>query len=194
MPIESEPKKLGIENKEKPQIVYHSSHNPNIEEFIPRDERVRDLSEGPVIFATPDKALASAFLIEDHSDDWTQIGFYNDVLVVVICSDRDRFIEKDKGGTIYALPSDSFNFNPDLGMGNREWTSHSNVKPINKIDYPSALDAMIENGAYVFFVDQKIFDAINRKNDYGADILLKSVSENQSRGQDMSKFKEVLEK
>jgi hypothetical protein len=194
MPIESESKKLEVERKEKPSIVYHASNNPDIKEFIPRDERARDPSEGPVVFATPDRALASAFLVEDHNDDWMQIGFYNDILVIIICSDRNEFIKKDKGGTLYALPSDSFDFDTNRGMEEREWISHSNVKPVGKNDYPSTLDAMIENGAYVFFVDKKTFNGINKAKDYGANILLNCVSENQFREKDISKLKEVLKK
>jgi len=181
-----------IEKKERPQIVYHSSHNPDIEEFTPQDERVRDSEEGPVIFATPSRALASAFLVEGHNDDWTQIGFYDNIPVVVICSDREEFIKKDKGGTLYSLPSETFDFDPTSGMRESEWTSRSNVKPTGKTSYPSALDAMIENGVNVFFVDQKTFSEINEAEDNGASILLKLVSENKLRGQDTKRLKEIL--
>ena len=194
MTLESGSEKLGFEKKERPIVVYHSSRKSNIEEFIPRKERVRDPDEGSVIFATPNKALASAFLIEDHNDDWTQIGFYNNIPVVVICLDREEFIKRDKGGTLYILPSDTFDFDPNRGMREQEWTSRSNVRPIGKTEYASALDAMLENGVYVYFVDQKTFDEIGEADDYGADILFNSVSENQLRGQDMTLLKEALEK
>lgn len=45
----------------RPKILYHASPNRSINVFEPRREKVRDPEEGPVVFATPDKALASAF-------------------------------------------------------------------------------------------------------------------------------------
>lgn len=190
----SNPEKQEVERNERPRVVYHSSHNPDIEELTPRDERARDFDEGSVIFATPNKALASAFLIEGHNDEWTQIGFYGEIPVVVICSNREEFIRKDRGGTLYALPSETFDFDPNRGMGEQEWTSRSNVKPTGKNTYLSALDAMIENGVNVFFVDKKTFSEINEAEDNGASVLLNLVSENKLRGQDIKMLEDVLTK
>jgi|SRR3989338_2422448 len=170
------------EKKEKPSVMYHASHNHNITEFVPRQERVRDPEEGPVIFATPDKALASAFLIEGHNDDWTNIGFYNDIPVAIICSSREEFIEKDKGGILYSLPSDTFDFDAHRGMGEREWSSHVSVKPVDKIECLSTLDTMIENGVQIYFVDKQTFENINHADDHGFQILLGLKSENAHRG------------
>jgi len=87
------------EKKEKPEVLYHSSSRKGIEEFRPNKGNFRDEDEGVVIFSTPNKALASAFLIEGHNDSWTKIGFYGGIPAVIIDSDREEFIKKDKGGS-----------------------------------------------------------------------------------------------
>lgn len=182
------PERFYQEGKEKPPVVYHASQNPDIEEFTPQQGRVRDPDEGPVIFATPDKALASAFLVENHNDDWMVIGFYSDVPVVVIRADREKFILKDKGGTIYNLPATSFDFDLNKGMGEREWTSRFPVKPIGKKKCSSALDEMVSNGVQVYFVTQSEFKAIKEAEDYGLGILKGLKSENQRRQRNISEL------
>ncbi len=186
----------GVEQKERPAVLYHASHNPDIEEFVPRNDRIRDPKEGPVVFATPDKGLASTFLVEGHNDDWMQIGFYSGIPVVVVLMDRDSFIARDHGGTLYLLPSDSFGFDERRGMGEKEWTSHQPVKPLAKIEHPSALDAMIENGVQVYFVDKDMFtairDAISSADDLGMSILESITSENQLRGEHVVSFSKIL--
>lgn len=182
-----------VEKKERPKFVYHSSHNSEIEELSPRQERERDSGEGPVIFATPDKGLASAFLVKGHNDSWMKISYYNDVLVVTICANREKFIKNDKGGTLYILASDNFNFDPNRGMGEREWTSHVPAKPINKTKYNSALDAMIENGARVYFIDKKSFEEIKKSDDHGYTILLSKTSENEHRGENIKSLEDAVE-
>ncbi len=172
-----------FENKEKPEVLYVGTQTPNIQELKPMEGRHRGGGEGPVIFSTPDKALASVFMVEGHNDDWTTIGYYSDILCVVICMDREEFITRDKGGVVYEVPSDTFDYNPDLGMGEKEWTSSEPVKPTKETKYPSALDTMIENGVNVYFVDKDTFSKINSADDYGLGILLSMESENRRRNQ-----------
>jgi hypothetical protein len=180
-----------FENTEKPKILYHASVNSNIDEFEPRKESFRDPNEGPAVFATPDKAIAAVFLIKETDDSWINIGYFNDVPVVVMRKDRDVFIKEDTGGTIYTLPSDSFDFDPNKGMGKHEWTSKDSVKPLDKETYPTALDTMIDNGVVVYFVDQETFNRIDQSDYHGIDIFAGLKSENELRGHDASKIKEL---
>jgi hypothetical protein len=179
------------EGKEKPPVLYHASRTAGITEFVPRRENFRDEKEGPVIFSTPSKALASAFLVEGHGDDWMQIGFFADIPVVVINADRDKFIEDDTGGVLYTLPSDTFKYDPNKGMGDKEYTSREPVKPLYEERHTSALDAMIENGVQVYFVDKKTFDGINNSQDHGYSILTRIVSENERRGKNIQSLKNL---
>lgn len=179
------------EKKEKPSVLYVAAQTPDIQELTPREGNFRDEDEGAVIFSTPDKALASVFLVEGHGDHWMQIGFFGDIPVVVINADREGFIKDDKGGFMYTVPSDTFDYNPHKGMGEREWTSREPVKPLSETRYPSALDAMIENGVQVYFVDKKIFGKLNNSDDYGYHILIGLTSENKRRGKNIRSLKDL---
>lgn len=171
-----------IEKKDKPEVLYLATKTPNISELVPQRGNYRDKDEGAVIFSTPDKALAAAFLVEGHGDHWMKIAFYGDIPVVVIKSDKEEFIKKDKGGTMYAVPSETFDFDPNKGMGEKEWISRVPVKPLSEKHFESALEAMIENGVQVYFVDENTFWAVNNSSDHGYGILIELTSENEMRG------------
>lgn len=177
---------------EKPAVLYHASQNPDIEEFTPRRDRIRDKDEGPRVFASPDKSLVTTFLVKGHCDDWTNIGKFNGVPCMVICADREKFIEDDKGGTLYELPSDTFSCDLEKGMGKDEWTSKEPVKPTNKIKFDSALEAMLENGVQVYFVDKETFKSIveDERNYGGFEIIKNLTSENQNRGINVRSFED----
>lgn len=119
------------------------------------------------------------------------IGYYSGILVVIIKADREEFIKQDKGGTMYTVSSDTFIFDPDKGMREKEWTSREPVKPLSETKMPSALNAMIENGAQVYFVDKKTFDVINNSDDYGYSILTKIVSENERTNKNVKPLKDL---
>ncbi len=158
----------------KPKVLFHSSRNKDIKEFEPRNKKVRDPLEGPVVFATPDKAYASCFLVPSD-DSWVIIGRYSTYGVPgpwkVVVSDEERFRRADKGGAIYHLPSQSFSFHPERNMSETEWTSHQAVKPLGKEEYESGLEAMIGQGVDVYFVDKTTFDSIAQSKDNGQSIV-----------------------
>ena len=164
---------------EKPKTLYHGSSNKQIERFEPRAERTRDASEGPKVFATPDKRMASIFIV-GTDDSWANSGTYNDVPFLVI-GDRERFQKLDQGGVIYHLPSDSFETEPDKGLGKLEWTSGEPVTPSHKEQQHSAIDAMLEHGVQVYFVDPETYEKWRTAPDHGFTIVKSLVSENQRR-------------
>jgi len=163
----------------KPKILYHASTNRNIEVLEPRAETVRDRSEGPVVFATSDKVLASIFIVPTD-DSWSASGLFGDVHYFV-CSDRERFEKLDKGGVIYTLSSDPFENDPSKGLGIREWMSKVPVKPINRQEYDAGLEAMLEMGVQVFFISKQKFQELKRSSDHGNAILRSLESENKKR-------------
>ncbi len=165
----------------KPKVLYVAAQTKGIKELIPTKGNCRDKDEGAVIFATPDKALASIFLIKNHNDSWTNLGYFGETPCVVIKMDKDEFLEKDGGGSIYEVSSDNFNYNPNLGMREKEWTSSKPVKPLKENSYDSALDTMVENGVNVYFVKKKTFENIKNSKDHGLSILSSLTSENQKR-------------
>lgn len=165
---------------DKPPAVYHGSSNRNIERFEPRSEKVRDPLEGPKVFATSDKRMASVFIV-GADDSWANSGMHNGVPYIII-SDRERFEKLDEGGVIYHLPSDTFETDPNKGLGEIEWTSSESVEPNHKEEHQSAVEAMLEHGVQVYFVAPETYEAWKTAPDHGLSILKSSISENQRRG------------
>lgn len=177
------------EAREQPARLYHASPATEIEVFEPRNKTVRHPDEGPVVFATPDKASAMPHLFESK-DNWTKHGRINGVHYILINSDRETFINNDKGGAVYELSGDGFY--SDLSKGPaREWVNKSPVKPIAKEMMPSALDAMINHGVQVYFVDEATLNRFKeaKETDQKIDVLASLPSENQRRGVNIKEIK-----
>lgn len=160
----------------KPKVFYHASPNRNIEVLEPRADSVRDENEGPVVFASPDKANVTKFIVPSD-DSWTRKMCFGDVHVHVI-SDRERYEQADKGGTIYHLSPETFEHDENRGGGSSEWTSRVAVKPTEKEEYESGLQVQLENGVQVFFVDNETFKKIDQSEDHGNALIKGLVSEN----------------
>ncbi len=157
-----------------PKVLYHSSPNLNIEVFEPRKEKVRDPKEGPVVFATPDKALAAVFLVRTDGS-WVKIGRFSSngqhTPWHLIANNKRRFRKLDVGGAIYHLPPEGFSSDPTKGMGGVEWTNPKTVVPIKKEIYSSGEKAMQELGVNIYFVSRKVFRAIKKSDDHGHNII-----------------------
>jgi len=164
---------------EKPKILYHGSSNREIIRFEPRQVKVRDQSEGPKVFATSDKRMARVFII-GVDGSWGNSGMHNGIPYLVI-GDRERFETLDNGGAVYHLPGDTFETDPNKGLREIEWTSSDAVEPIHKEYHESALEAMLEHGVQVFFVDKATYKAWHTAKDCGLSILKSLTSENEKR-------------
>ena len=173
-------------NIEKPSVLYHGSINPDLEELEPRALSWRDKDEGPRIFATPDRRLATIFA--GKNEMVVGSGTFNNTPYARILGTADEFIASDKGGYLYTLPTDSFECDPGKGLGTSEWTCKVNVKPHTKEHFDSALDAMLAEGVQVFFMDNSTHEAIQNSKDHGYSILKSMQSENQKRGVNVVDF------
>jgi hypothetical protein len=173
------------ERKEKPPFLYHGSRHRNIEILKPNKRSFRDPEEGELVFATQDIALASIFM-----GDVRMNGKFDEIPYAVIIGSREEFIKNDKGGHIYVISSETFTSDPNKGLGIYEWTSKEPVKPLKKIEYDSALDAMLENGVQVYFVDEDKYKKIKESKDHGLSIFRELESENQRRGINIRPFLE----
>lgn len=165
---------------EKPSHLYHGSSNREITRFEPRALKVRDASEGPAVFATSDKRMATVFMI-GVDDSWGNSGMHNGVPYMII-SDRKRFEDLDQGGAIYHLPGETFDSDPSKGLGEVEWTSPEVVKPAHREDHKSALEAMLNHGVQVYFVDRETYEAYRAAPDQSLPLLRSLESENQKQG------------
>jgi hypothetical protein len=179
------------EKKERPPFVYHGSSKVDIEELKPYALKIRSEKEGPVVFAAPNIGLAAEFIVP-ADDTWSSKGLINGVPYIIINGEK-RFKDMDKGGAIYKLPSDSFSYNPKLGMGKHEWVSNEAVRPLSKTIYESALDAMLENGVQVFFIENKdLFKSLSefKSLSYLLDTLNSLQSENQKQQKNVIPFEQ----
>jgi hypothetical protein len=163
---------------EKPDKLFRGTRKQGIEEFDPKNnKKFRDKNEGPVVFATPDKAFASMFLVPEADDSWTIKGRLNGNWYTVI-ADREMYEQLDKGGSIYEIDDlDDFYCDEQKGMGKCEWVNKEKIKPAKEEQFDSALDAMLRAGVQVYFVDKDTFLKIKNSDDYGMSILRKIKSE-----------------
>jgi len=164
----------------KPSVLYHASESKTIKEFEPKNWTKRDSKEGPVVFATSDKAYASMFIVPSD-DSWTLKGRYGDKSSVyawhIIVNGRDRFTNVDKGGSIYNLPVESFSYDVNRNMADIEWTSQIPVRPKGQTNYKSGLEAMKKLGIKVYFVNDQTFNAIKKASDHGQSIISGLISD-----------------
>ncbi len=152
--------------------LYHGSSKSGLEELTPRAISVRDVSEGPVVFATPNRAIASMFLvpIRQHSGRFNGVPYF-----VAIKADFDM---RDLGGSIYTIAADGFTFDLDKGLGELEWTCAHSVPVVSETRYASGLLCMLEHGVQVYLVDKATFEQIDTAEDQGLSVLQRCLSEN----------------
>ena len=148
--------------EKKPENFYHGSANKDIIELEPKQKSYRKKEEGELLFASPDIAGATLFLVRMF-DNESRKG-YEDGIYYFVISDKDKFRELDKGGTVYVLPDS--NFTNDREQWSREWATKQKVKPLNKIHFDSALKAMVENGVKVYFTNKEMFEKILKERRY----------------------------
>lgn len=138
-----------------PRTLFHGSSKKNLKRIEPRSH---DHWDGqPTTYATPHIALASIFML-NFEDSWAAFGTRPNGTFVFLCSDKERFLKEDRGGTIYIIPSDSFYCHTNLCLGPDEWVSHISLKPLTKLTFKSIGAAMLSFGVQLFFVNQKQLD------------------------------------
>jgi len=170
--------------------LYHASSRRDLKVIKPSNITVRDPKEGKVVFATNNISYASCFIVP-VDDMWAQIHHFTRSedsrkieTVVFICSDKQRFLNLDKGGAIYKVPCELFENDPQ--EHSLEWAYKSSVEIIGKKVYRSGLEAMISNDVQLYFVSRDIFDEVKQnKNNFDKilKLLCKLESENERRGE-----------
>jgi hypothetical protein len=154
----------------KPDILYHASENNHLIQLDPRTDEERLAHYGTsLLFATPYKPMAAMFLAPKTQDN--EITRFGHIFAFIAATTSEEFIQKDLGGAIYTLPSDSFSTNTDLNMPDTEFVAKESVKPIEKDVYTSALAAMKDNNVNVYFVDDSTLNAIRLADDHGLKII-----------------------
>lgn len=150
---------------DKPKLLYHATNKNDLGIIKPFSMSApKEFSHGPVVFATQTVQMATKFLVP-WTDSWVNGSRFGDTHYLIV-SDEKRFKESDKGGTVYALPPDTFE-----KLNENEWFSKKQVKPVDKKYFPSALKAMEKHNVKVLFVDEKTFQSIKQAKDHGEKII-----------------------
>lgn len=147
---------------EKPPVLYHGTIRNDIEEFNPYRAPERP-DESAMVYASPDFEIAAQSMANKFVSNG---GIVNGRKFVCIPMSREEFITQDKGGTVYTFPSESFEINTGKGFGgDKEWVSETAVKPIEKIEFPSLLGKMLEQGTEVYFIKPEMVAEITKAQD-----------------------------
>ncbi len=155
----------------KPKILYHGSPRNKLRNIKPQKQNFRDKKEPPLVFATPFLPLAIIFAT-NILNKWTKIGSFGKQFHMIIENSQKSKIKKSNG-SVYVLEGKNFSCDPQKGMGFSEWVSKEPIKPIKTIFYPSLFKAMIKNKINIYFVDNKMFQAIKESKDHGYKMLQK---------------------
>lgn len=121
------------------KIVYHGSPDGTIDLLTAH----KSTHQKKCIYATDNKSVAFLFMGKDKGDLDTRISSVNGKLELV--ERRPGVLEKlyNKEGYLYELDGSTFN-HYDYLWSLEVISFESEIKPINKIYYPSILDAIIE--------------------------------------------------
>jgi hypothetical protein len=163
----------------RPEVLYRGTPNKGVSQFVPKEKIGSGSSERLVVSAAPDRTVATKFVVPVENQN-VVMGSFGDVHYYV-CNNEQAFREMDEGGAIYTLRPDDFEFNPNIGI----WTSPKPVVSTSEEDVLSGLDAMIEAGVQVFFVDQETFKRIKESSDQRLEILRNLVSENMKQNKNV---------
>jgi hypothetical protein len=133
-----------------PNTLFHGSSNIAID--VIRPKAVGNRCKGkPIVFATHHIALASLFMLK-HEGRFACGRLPNDEIFYLTDNKRQCIME-DQGGAIYVVPASSFFCEAHVSLGVDEWISYGSISPLAKFEFPSALDAILDFGVKVYFVD-----------------------------------------
>lgn len=149
----------------KPKQLFHASAQGTITEFEPRAGRKRNVDDPPQIFATPSEVVATMMLAPGDDRTATSGTYDSGRTWVFAFLDTPEFRQADKGGYIYTLPSETFDVDPEQGIGLFEWTSRLRVRPVGEPKYySSSLQAMVDHGVKVYPLDLPTFEQLQKED------------------------------
>ena len=169
----------------KPSKLYHGTSRRISGAFKPllKKDTEDAVHTKAAVFATERIDLAALFMFP--FDHLASIGFEEDIAYICIWGTAEEFDEKDTGGFIYVLPSETFE---KVGK-DYEYQSFEAVEPEATKVFESVIDGMMACGVQVYFIDDEAtFDEIvaNKKN--RAPLLKTLVSENQDEEMNVMEF------
>ncbi len=141
---------------EKPPLMYHGSIEGTVNEFMPRSATERP-TERPAIYASPKIEVAKQSMANRFVSNG---GIVNGKRFVCIPGEREAFLKQDLGGYVYTLPGGSFSINRGMGLGDDEWVSHRNVRPLSVEYFPSLYTVLKQQGVAIYFIHPEQIEEI----------------------------------
>lgn len=139
-------------------ILYHASQHKTLKALKPQRTLSNDKYIGDFVFATANRTMAIMYLVPPGIATLMNPDKNNPN--IVICATVDEFTNRDHGGTIYELPSDSFADTPQEGLSEYEMVSSIPVQPLHKTTFDSSLKALLSAGIQVRFIDEPTFKSL----------------------------------
>lgn len=139
------------------KVLYHASPHTNLSVIKPKHTLSKDKYIGDYVFATADHRLATMYLA---TKGVATLMNTDKGLWIAICCNEAKYLNQDRGGAIYELPADTFSETPQRGLSDYELVSKAPVKPINKTINKKSLDAMLDLGINIYFVDALTFEKL----------------------------------
>jgi hypothetical protein len=136
------------------QVLYHASPAKDLKIIQPKKTLSNDKYIGDYVFATSNRVLAAMYLAVKG---YATLMNAEDEPYSIICGGKEEYLSKDKGGAIYTVFASTFEATPQAGLERSEQVSKISVKPIEKVEYQSSIDAMREAGAKIYFVKEDEF-------------------------------------
>ncbi len=135
--------------------LYHSSPIKNLKTIKPQSTLSNNKYIGDFVFATKDRKLSLMYMLPKGFPVLMNSKSSNPY--VVIRGEAEDVIQKDKGGALYVLPSETFHETPQKELSEFEKVSKDSVTPIDEIDYASIIDALNMEKISIYFVNDTVF-------------------------------------
>ena len=157
---------------DKPEVLYRGSPRKDATLFIPKEKVGTGITKRLVVSSSANMAEATKFLVPVEQFPCL-FGIFGEVQYF-LCGNEGIFRKIDNGGAVYSLPGNTFYYDFEA----RTWVSAVPVKPISHEVFSSGLNAMVDSGVQVYFLDPKILENCQESADRGLKLLRSHVSEN----------------
>jgi len=139
-------------------LLYHASTNKNLTLIKPQKTLSKDRYIGDYVFATSDKKIAVMYLVTKGTPILMNVK--SGAPRIIICAEPDEYIEHDKGGAIYEVPSDNFMKTPQEGLEESELVCKVAVRPVSKKVFATSISALSDAQVEIYFVTQAQYESI----------------------------------
>lgn len=140
-------------------VFYHASPVQGLTVLKPSNRTKRRRDDPPYVYAARSQLIAVGFMVNELTDEWSRGGSWDGRKTWwSVIGDEARFRELERrGGSLYTVPTDGFAYDPEIGLGDKEFSTASPVLVLHEEQWDSALAAMLHYGHRVLFMSKCLF-------------------------------------